>query len=333
VRSLALLAAVAAALSLPVAATTASAPAASGAVWAPDGKTVAFQEQTPDGRVDVYTVRADGTELRNVTADDKRAMLYTPQPAPHYLPAWSPGARLAYVVDRGTYTQRVFEYWVANADGTAKHLVTTQATEQRPSWSPDSVELALESFEAIVTARVSDGAVRSTIAPAGYAVWSPRDPRIAVSASARASSDNLDVYTVRADGSHRHRLTTARGSDWPVAWSRDARRIVFATQRLIAASNGRTHIVALYVMDANGRHQHRVGTGEAADFSPNGERVVYSDGKRVYVVGVDDRHRRLLVSDGVDPKWSPDGRWISFTSGATVQLVRADGTGRRTLAP
>ena len=49
--------------------------------WSPDSKKIAFVKQTPDGFHDIFTINADGSDLRNVT--------YTHR-VDEFFPAWSP---------------------------------------------------------------------------------------------------------------------------------------------------------------------------------------------------------------------------------------------------
>ena len=307
-----------------------------GIAWSSDGSRLAFAATAAaTGHTDVYTVRPDGTDLRNVTADDLRPMLYSPNLPAHAEPAWSRDGRLAYVVGRGDFVRPAFEYWIANGDGSGKRLVTTQPTDQTPSWSPDGTKLTMESFEAIVAARVDTGAVNTVAAGAGSSVWSPRDRRIAL--LRMGPRDNGDVYTVRGDGTHARRLTTARGSDWPIAWSPDAKRIAFRSQRGEFAKRGRADDLALYVMDSDGRHQRRVAPAQpgslgegSASFGPRGGSLVYAYRGSLYVVGVDGRGTRTIAA-GTDPQWSPDGRWIAFVGARGVELVRPNGSGEHTI--
>ena len=89
----------------------------------------------------------------------------------------------------------------------------------------------------------------------------------------------------------------------------------------------------LFVMDASGQHQRRVGTGRLADWSPGGRRLAYSDGRDLYTVGADGRARRLIAHGAAAPAWSPDGRWIAFVGPNGIELVRPDGSGRHALVP
>ena len=50
--------------------------------WSPDSKKIAFVKQTPDGFHDIFTINADGSDLRNIT--------YTHR-IDEFFPAWSPG--------------------------------------------------------------------------------------------------------------------------------------------------------------------------------------------------------------------------------------------------
>jgi len=56
---------------------------------------------------------------------------------------------------------------------------------------------------------------------------------------------------MNADGSHSQELTFGPGDDFGTAWSRDGQQIAFVRN----LGNGDRDV---YVMDADGSHQHRV---------------------------------------------------------------------------
>ena len=88
----------------------------------PDGEWIAFYSLVaPEG--DVYVIRADGTELRQVTSGD----------AIDRMPRWSPdGAWLAFTSDRSGQG----EIWKIRADGSELTQLTSDASAL-PVWSPD----------------------------------------------------------------------------------------------------------------------------------------------------------------------------------------------------
>ena len=49
--------------------------------WSPDSEKIAFAKQTPDGFHDIFTINADGSDLRNITQTHR---------VDEYFPAWSP---------------------------------------------------------------------------------------------------------------------------------------------------------------------------------------------------------------------------------------------------
>jgi Tol biopolymer transport system component len=95
----------------------------------PDGSRIAYR--TEGARQDIFVVRTDGTDERQVTDDD----------AKDWAPRWSPdGERLAFYSNAsGDY-----ELWLASPDGTDRRRLTNSPDEapQIPVWSPDGDRIA-----------------------------------------------------------------------------------------------------------------------------------------------------------------------------------------------
>lgn len=108
--------------------------------WSPDGQWVAFtsnrahygaQPETGTPDVDVYVMRADGSDVRRVTTD----------PGNDYDPSWSPdGAALVFSSDRAS---RGDLYRVRIADGHTDRLTTNFVGRAiMPAVSPDGSKVA-----------------------------------------------------------------------------------------------------------------------------------------------------------------------------------------------
>jgi Tol biopolymer transport system component len=135
-----------------------------------------------------------------------------------------------------------------------------------------------------------------------------------------------DLYLMRADGSHRHAITSTPGYEWGPSWSPDGRWIVYSK------SGSGTQIMAIR---PDGTHKRAIGTatGEYPRYSPSGAKIVYGgDDGQIHVMRADGIHDHPITSAGSNdyPDWSPNGHWIGFTSdqggGNDVWLMRPDGS-------
>ena len=54
------------------------------------------------------------------------------------------------------------------------------------------------------------------------------------------------------------------------------------------------------------------GESEYPDFSPDGEFLAYARSPVIYIVAADGTNRRMLVRNGNAPEWSPNGERILF---------------------
>ena len=97
-------------------------------VWSPDGTRLAFYSFV-DGQAEVYTIRADGSQLTRLTNN----------PGFDGYPTWSPdGMWLAFSSTRsGGY-----RIYVMNADGSNLRRLSSQSGSLYPTWSPDGVHIA-----------------------------------------------------------------------------------------------------------------------------------------------------------------------------------------------
>jgi Tol biopolymer transport system component len=90
-------------------------------VWSPDGTQIAFCGQ-PGGDLEIYAIKADGSDLRRLTR----------HPGMDWGPAWSPdGARIVYA----SYSAGNAEICVMAADGgTPTNLTQNPAIDTEPRW-------------------------------------------------------------------------------------------------------------------------------------------------------------------------------------------------------
>ncbi len=95
-------------------------------VWSPDGAYIAFQSvrDDPEQHIDIYLMRADGTQIRRLTDD----------PAHDRQPSWSPdGRHIIFELNRDS--DFFYHVYIMNADGTEqKRLVEIESNS--PVWRP-----------------------------------------------------------------------------------------------------------------------------------------------------------------------------------------------------
>ncbi|HSK87781.1 MAG TPA: zf-HC2 domain-containing protein, partial [Anaerolineales bacterium] len=158
---------------------------------------------------------------------------------------------------------------------------------------------------------------------------------------------NLDIYTMRPDGSALTNLTNNPAYDANPFWSPDGKHIAFESDRA-----GLQHI---YLISADSSDVTRLTDGEAryeigatygmnsTPWSPDGTKLIVSlwppgeTTRTLYVMDADGGNKTPLVSQPSNyfsfPSWSPDGQRITFiaddpTNPAATHLhiVNADGS-------
>jgi TolB protein len=148
----------------------------------------------------------------------------------------------------------------------------------------------------------------------GGAPSQPRNGRIAYAHAGNANF--LQIYTMTATGTHRHRLTAShRFSNYGPAYSPNGKRIAFVRA-------GRSSDI--WTMNADGTNKRAVtrtpGVHEVDPvWSPDGQHIAFAvlgppPGQGVWLLRADGKGSRLRVTSGPDraPAWSSDGSEIAF---------------------
>ena len=331
--------------------------------WSPDGTTIAFRSRR-DGNEELYTMRADGSDVRRLTRT----------PEPESQPAWSPdGTQLAFTSTapdtEGNQRSAVF---VMNRDGTGRRQITAADEDASdPSWSPDGTYLAVQSGGAEIGRIVIvgiDGGGRRELRPVeiGEPAWSPDGTQIAFT-HFREQLNTSDVWVIAIDGTNARKVATFASTP---AWSPDGSRLaVVRLPRLVisqdtvyedggltvglAQPDGHAALRNLFARApradetlAGLRWNPRGTTYFGVSWAPDGKRLVFgrrTEGRPrdVFSIRADGSHLRNLSRTKwafeSDPTASPDGRYIAYASdaisvGRTLWLARSDGSRRRKVA-
>ncbi len=288
-----------------------------------DAAVIAFSSDEGDlSRGDIYTVRADGSDLHQLTnaSSDNGS---------DQAPVWSPdGTRIAF----RSYRESKNSVEVMDAGGANRTVLWSSGAGRDPycaehddlAWSPDGQTVAFAAHEAC-----------------------PGQP---------------DLFAAAADGSTPARRLLAAGTNGVFPrFSPDGRRIAFLGSEGAGAGSLYVAEVESAGADPRGLQARRIGPDleySAVDqwfpphWSPDGTELAlavgpFADTGDIVVVKADGSGQRLLATDqAFNPTWSPDGKRIAFhrivdeleflngrPCTMRVWVTNADGSGERRLDP
>lgn len=260
--------------------------------WSPDGRWIAFvaRPASAPGQADLYVVRSDGSQLRQVTDS----------PAWELRPSWSPDSRqLAFMSGDPREGWRL---GLINVDGThRRELPVSAGNVSSPSFAPRGGLIALEvgrgESTAVYTMR-ADGTDARALTPStgrhAFPVWSP-DGRTILYSYRLSRSGHWQLWTMNRDGSTPKQLTTEAADD--AEFSPGGALIAFSSDR----SGSRYEV---FLMNADGTGQRSLtagieGSASAPAFSPDGKRIAFSlfrDGRSsIWVMDADGSNIHELV--------------------------------------
>jgi Tol biopolymer transport system component len=295
------------------------------AYWSFDGKKISFQSTSGELKTDqIFTMNADGSDVKMVSTGKGRCT------CAYFLPggkeiifasthAFSPDVPPEPDRSQG-YVWPIYPSYAiyrANADG----------TNLRPLF-PKKVGPGIETgYNA-----------EATVSPDGKRIifTSTRD-------------GDLDLYSMKLDGTGLKRVTNKLGYDGGAFFSPDSKMIVWRAHypsleeekadyvKLLKQHLVRPTTLELWVAKADGSDARQITRNGAANFAPfftpDGQRIIFSsnldDPRRrkfeLYTIGIDGQGlERITYGDQFDgfPMFSPDGKKLVWASNRNGQVPR-----------
>lgn len=277
---------------------------------------------------DIYSVRADGSQLANLTNDPYHE---------DFAPSWSPtGDRIAFF--RADYPSvTLANLYVASADGSnLVELAEDVQAEGTPTWSPDGDRIVVARGSRIYAVE-SSGSGEQLVAELpgtvlGVPAWSPDGTRIAFLLQhedqvGQPPPRPFSVAIVNGDGTGYTRIATSAG--WnprraQPAWSADGAYIAYESVDIQLDDDlVRRQIPSVNVISLDSLASWST-VGRLPAWSPaRNELSFWSTDGGLYRVRPDGSEMRLLNAEGGASSWSPDGTLVAFSG---MFVVRADGS-------
>ncbi len=280
------------------------------AYWAPDGKKLVFQSTREKLECDqIFTMNADGSDQKMVSTGKGRTTC-------------------AYFLKDN------------------KHIVYGSTHDAGPGCPPPpdrskgylwGVFPGYELFVADLNGKI----VKKLTNMPGYDAEATVNYKTNRMIYTSMESGDLDLWSMKPDGSGKKRLTTKRGYDGGAVFSKDGKKIVWranhpATPEGMARYDAllKENLTApmkmeLWVSDADGGNAKQITKNNCANFAPtftpDGKKIIFSsnqhkcDGRdfELYSVNVDGSGQEQITSFGgftSFPEFSPDGKKLVFSS-------------------
>ena len=270
---------------------------------------------SPDSRELVYSM---GGTLWRQRLDSTRAEQLTDGAGYDYQPDWSPDGRyVVYASSQGAATELEL---LDLESGSTTQLTRAGAVNVEPRFSPDGRRIVF----------VSSAYNRH------FHLFLAELNGAQLSAPVRLSGENRSPLPRYYYSAYDHEIN-------PV-WTRDGQSVVFVSNRgRIHGTGGIWRMPAVPGAAASELHYEETNWQARPDFSPDGQRLVYSS-----YLGRNTLQLWLLPGGGGEPfpltygeadetaaRWSPDGRWIACISnrsgGPELRLIALPGAASRTL--
>jgi TolB protein len=261
--------------------------------WSRDGKSLAVTvmeiKTTPTRsmKADIYVMKADGTDWKKVTGDEKN----------EFFPSWAKNDQRLYF---GANVQggKEGDIFGINLDGTnLTQLTKNNQRNYAPSVSPDGKKIVFNSERVERKPQIyvmnADGSEIKTLTNddtlAFYnPLWSPDGKKIVYYTE---KGDNKDqIWTMNADGSDQKLLTADLGHNFYPSWSADSRQVIFSSKR-----DGEETMI--YSINADGTGLKKlIATPNCvyARISPDGKQIAFISGKfpetYIFIADADGSH-------------------------------------------
>ena len=278
---------------------------------------------------------------------------------------WSPdGKRLIFMTTRPPYgCDQIF---IMNADGSDQHLVSTgkgqttcgyfladnkhivyssthlaeDACPKPPDRTKGYVWPIYASYDIFLATDSGKIEKRLTDTP-GYDAETTVNWKTGTLLYTSLAGGDLDLWTMRPDGSHKKKITSTTGYDGGAVFSRDGKQIVWranypktpedmARYKSLLADNLTTPMkMELVVADGDGGNPHTITNFGCASFAPtftpDGKHILFSSNKHncdsryfeLYMIDPDGTGLKQVTTFGgftSFPEFSPDGKTLVFCS-------------------
>jgi TolB protein len=270
---------------------------------------------SPDSREVVYSM---GGTLWRQSVDSGSAQQLTNGNGYDYQPDWSPDGRyILYTSGTG----EVLELWLLDlSSGEAHPLTHDAAVNVEPRWSPDGrrilyVSTAYNRHFHVFVAEFRDGALAGV---------------------KRLTGENKSALPRYYYSAYDHEINPT--------WTRDGQSVLLVSNRgRIHGTGGFWRMAAQPAAPAVELHYEETNWGARPDYSPDGQRIVYSS-----YLGRNSLQLWLMPANGGEPfaltfgdwdetgaRWAPDGRHIAYISnrdgGLQLRVLEFPGGSSRVL--
>jgi Tol biopolymer transport system component/DNA-binding winged helix-turn-helix (wHTH) protein len=249
-------------------------------------------------------------------------------------PAYSPDGKLIAFNNEGAALDNHDIYVKLSSEGDALRITSHLDDELKPTWSPDSRELAFlrkskdpDSKSQVIIIPALGGSERFVTEARDGLDWSPISQQLAIADQERPGAP-MAIFLVDTDGANRRQATnpdaSLRYEDNHPKFSPDGSRIAFIRKSGSSSSD-------LYIVDLESGRETALTKDQAQltsfDWSPTGEQIYFVSNRKVnqrlWVVDVRIGRVRLVKGLPIDLDHisiSPDRRSLAY-SRSTIDTI------------